>query len=152
MSNKTFYISTPIYYPSGNLHIGHTYTTFMCDAIARYKRACGYDVYLQQTVWLSYPEKPLYQYRIFRPLRGAYAHSAYPGSGTFHSGCKPLDRPEIFQLSALGVYEACPHNALCQYDGFKPSENEQPEIRRFTIPSDNGLCGFPYNSAKSLNS
>ena len=45
MSNKTFYISTPIYYPSGNLHIGHTYTTFMCDAIARYKRACGYDVY-----------------------------------------------------------------------------------------------------------
>lgn len=45
MSNKTFYISTPIYYPSGNLHIGHTYTTFMCDAIARYKRACGYDVF-----------------------------------------------------------------------------------------------------------
>ena len=45
MSNKAFYISTPIYYPSGNLHIGHTYTTFMCDAIARYKRACGYDVY-----------------------------------------------------------------------------------------------------------
>lgn len=45
MSDKTFYISTPIYYPSGNLHIGHTYTTFMCDAIARYKRACGYDVY-----------------------------------------------------------------------------------------------------------
>jgi len=45
MENKKFYISTPIYYPSGNLHIGHTYTTFMCDAIARYKRACGYDVY-----------------------------------------------------------------------------------------------------------
>lgn len=45
MSNKTFYISTPIYYPSGNLHIGHVYTTFMCDTIARYKRACGYDVY-----------------------------------------------------------------------------------------------------------
>ena len=43
--NKNFYISTPIYYPSGNLHIGHTYTTFMCDAIARYKRAKGYDVY-----------------------------------------------------------------------------------------------------------
>lgn len=43
--DKTFYISTPIYYPSGNLHIGHVYTTFMCDVIARYKRACGYDVY-----------------------------------------------------------------------------------------------------------
>ena len=45
MSEKKFYISTPIYYPSGNLHIGHCYTTFMCDAIARYKRACGYDVF-----------------------------------------------------------------------------------------------------------
>ncbi len=45
MNQKTFYISTPIYYPSGNLHIGHVYTTFMCDAIARYKRACGYDVF-----------------------------------------------------------------------------------------------------------
>lgn len=42
---KTFYITTPIYYPSGNLTIGHCYTTFMCDAFARYKRACGDDVY-----------------------------------------------------------------------------------------------------------
>ena len=45
MNKKPFYISTPIYYPSGNLHIGHVYTTFMCDTIARYKRARGYDVY-----------------------------------------------------------------------------------------------------------
>ena len=45
MEKKTFYISTPIYYPSGNLHLGHCYTTFMADSIARYKRACGYDVY-----------------------------------------------------------------------------------------------------------
>ena len=45
INQKPFYISTPIYYPSGNLHIGHCYTTFMCDAIARYKRACGYDVF-----------------------------------------------------------------------------------------------------------
>ncbi len=45
INKNKFYISTPIYYPSGNLHIGHVYTTFMCDAIARYKRACGYDVF-----------------------------------------------------------------------------------------------------------
>ena len=45
MANKSFYITTPIYYPSGNLHIGNVYTTFMCDAFARYKKACGYDVY-----------------------------------------------------------------------------------------------------------
>lgn len=41
---KTFYITTPIYYPSGNLHIGHAYTTVAGDAIARYKRMRGYDV------------------------------------------------------------------------------------------------------------
>lgn len=40
----TFYITTPIYYPSGNLHIGHAYTTVAGDAIARYKRMRGYDV------------------------------------------------------------------------------------------------------------
>lgn len=45
MKNKTFYITTPIYYPSGNLHIGNTYTTVVCDAIARYKKEMGYDVY-----------------------------------------------------------------------------------------------------------
>lgn len=41
---KTFYITTPIYYPSGNMHIGHTYCTVATDAIARYKRLQGYDV------------------------------------------------------------------------------------------------------------
>ncbi|MYL35937.1 methionine--tRNA ligase [Pontibacillus yanchengensis] len=41
---KTFYITTPIYYPSGNLHIGHAYTTVAGDAMARYKRLRGYDV------------------------------------------------------------------------------------------------------------
>ncbi|KRM58977.1 hypothetical protein C5L31_000733 [Secundilactobacillus malefermentans] len=47
MANEkpTYYITTPIYYPSGRLHIGNSYTTIACDAIARYKRASGYDVY-----------------------------------------------------------------------------------------------------------
>lgn len=43
--NKKFYITTPIYYPSANFHIGHCYTTIIADAIARYKRLCGYDVF-----------------------------------------------------------------------------------------------------------
>ncbi|UJL46469.1 methionine--tRNA ligase [Virgibacillus sp. NKC19-16] len=43
-NEKTFYITTPIYYPSGNLHIGHAYSTVAGDAIARYKRMRGYDV------------------------------------------------------------------------------------------------------------
>ncbi|MCH5158790.1 MAG: methionine--tRNA ligase [Clostridiales bacterium] len=42
---KPFYITTPIYYSSGALHIGHCYTTVCCDAIARFKRMDGYDVY-----------------------------------------------------------------------------------------------------------
>lgn len=44
MSKKTFYITTPIYYPSDKLHIGHSYTTVAADAMARYKRLRGYDV------------------------------------------------------------------------------------------------------------
>ena len=40
----TYYITTPIYYPSDNLHIGHTYCTVMADAMARFKRLQGYDV------------------------------------------------------------------------------------------------------------
>mgnify|MGYP001348801716 CR=1 FL=1 len=41
---NTFYLTTPIYYPSGNLHIGHAYTTVAADAMARYKRLRGYEV------------------------------------------------------------------------------------------------------------
>ncbi|MBE6839354.1 MAG: methionine--tRNA ligase [Ruminococcus sp.] len=44
MSKKPFYITTPIYYPSGNPHIGHCYTTLACDTTARMKRMQGYDV------------------------------------------------------------------------------------------------------------
>ena len=44
MEKKTFYITTPIYYPSDKLHIGHAYCTVATDTIARYKRLCGYDV------------------------------------------------------------------------------------------------------------
>ncbi|CAI2566707.1 methionine--tRNA ligase [Apilactobacillus kunkeei] len=43
--NNTFYVTTPIYYPSGRLHIGNSYTTIACDALARYKRAEGFDVF-----------------------------------------------------------------------------------------------------------
>ncbi|WP_308688874.1 methionine--tRNA ligase [uncultured Streptococcus sp.] len=45
MTEKNFYITTPIYYPSGKLHIGSAYTTVACDVLARYKRLMGYDVF-----------------------------------------------------------------------------------------------------------
>ena len=44
MSKGSFYITTPIYYPSDKLHIGHTYCTVATDSLARYKRLSGYDV------------------------------------------------------------------------------------------------------------
>ncbi|MBC2257977.1 methionine--tRNA ligase [Listeria booriae] len=43
--NNTFYLTTPIYYPSGKAHIGHAYTTVAGDAMARYKRLRGFDVF-----------------------------------------------------------------------------------------------------------
>lgn len=45
MENKKYYITTPIYYPSGSLHVGNCYCTLMADTIARYKRLRGYDVF-----------------------------------------------------------------------------------------------------------
>jgi len=42
---KTYYVTTPIYYPSDNFHVGHCYTTVIADALARYKKLKGYDVY-----------------------------------------------------------------------------------------------------------
>ena len=45
MEKKTFYITTPIYYPSARLHIGHAYCTTVADTIARFKRLAGYDVF-----------------------------------------------------------------------------------------------------------
>ena len=47
MSNGKFYITTPIYYPSAKLHIGHTYCTVATDAMARYMR----DVYKRQPIY-----------------------------------------------------------------------------------------------------
>lgn len=46
MSKPTYYLSTPLYYTSGQLHIGHAYTTIVADTVARYKRLRGYDVCL----------------------------------------------------------------------------------------------------------
>ncbi|MBR7188208.1 MAG: class I tRNA ligase family protein, partial [Clostridia bacterium] len=40
-----FYITTPIYYPSGNMHIGHTYTTVAADTMTRFKKQTGFDTY-----------------------------------------------------------------------------------------------------------
>lgn len=43
--SENYYVTTPIYYPSGNLHIGHTYTTIVADVIKRFKKLEGNDVF-----------------------------------------------------------------------------------------------------------
>ncbi|MDU3117558.1 MAG: class I tRNA ligase family protein, partial [Finegoldia magna] len=43
---KSYYITTPIYYPSSNLHLGHTYTTIIADTLKKFKKIQGYDVFL----------------------------------------------------------------------------------------------------------
>ena len=45
--SKSFYITTPIFYPNDRLHLGHAYTMVMADIIARYKKSKGYEVYFQ---------------------------------------------------------------------------------------------------------
>jgi methionyl-tRNA synthetase len=47
MNQKKFYITTPIYYPSGQPHIGHAYSTILADVICRYKTLIGYDAFMQ---------------------------------------------------------------------------------------------------------
>ncbi|WP_455067610.1 methionine--tRNA ligase [Parvimonas micra] len=46
LEKKNFYLTTPIYYPNSNLHLGHTYTTIVADVLKKYKQAQGYDVFL----------------------------------------------------------------------------------------------------------
>ena len=45
MANKNFYITTPIYYPSGNPHMGHAYSSIIADILARFKKMQGFSVY-----------------------------------------------------------------------------------------------------------
>ncbi|GHU26869.1 hypothetical protein FACS1894152_2380 [Bacilli bacterium] len=46
MPKKTFYITTPIYYPSGKPHVGHAFSTISADVLARYKALLGYDSFM----------------------------------------------------------------------------------------------------------
>ena len=77
---EKFYITTPIYYPSGNPHIGHCYTTVACDSIARYKRLQGKDVMfltgtdehgekIQKTAVSAHRPMPFYLLHACRPCR-----------------------------------------------------------------------------------
>ena len=70
MENKKFYITTPIYYPSDNFHIGHCYTTIIADAIARYKRLSGYNVFYP----FGFDDNGLPSERLVEKEQGKKAH------------------------------------------------------------------------------
>ena len=63
---KPYYITTPIYYPSGNPHIGHCYTTVACDSIARYRRMQGLSLihifFKDNALFVMLTARDLYDY------------------------------------------------------------------------------------------
>ena len=101
--HKTFYITTPIYYPSDKLHIGHSYTTVACDALARFKRMQGYDV-----MFLTGTDE--HGQKIFTKL---YEQGdIYKGEYTGHY-CKPC---ESFWTDSQLVDGKCPECGREVYD------------------------------------
>ena len=85
MANKgTYYITTPIYYPSAKLHIGHTYCTVMADAMARFKRLCGYDV---------------------RFLTGTDEHGQKIEKCAAEAGCTPIEYVDSIVETVLRLWE-----------------------------------------------
>ena len=85
MGNKgTYYITTPIYYPSAKLHIGHTYCTVMADAMARFKRLSGYDV---------------------RFLTGTDEHGQKIEKCAQEAGCTPIEYVDNIVATVLRLWE-----------------------------------------------
>ena len=76
---KTFYITTPIYYPSDKLHIGHTYCTVATDAMARYKRLKGYDVMFLTGTDEHGQKIQARRHRIFQKPQTAHMQRKYTG-------------------------------------------------------------------------
>jgi len=82
---KTYYVTTPIYYPSSNLHIGHCYTTCIADALARNKRLRGYDVYF---------------------LTGTDEHGQKIEKKASEAGCSPLEYIDPIVANAKDLWQA----------------------------------------------
>ena len=79
-AKKTFYITTPIYYPSAKLHIGHAYCTTIADAIARFHRLAGEDVFFltgsdEHGQKIQQKAGRHYAYRIHGQNRGRFPES-----------------------------------------------------------------------------
>lgn len=102
MEKKPYYITTPIYYPSDNLHLGHTYTTIVADTLKRYKQMQGYDVFF---------------------TTGTDEHGQKLLEAAQKSGKKPLEYIDPIVDSAKELWKKLD----IRYDAFVRSTDEQHE-------------------------
>ena len=99
---EKFYITTPIYYPSSNFHIGHCYTTIIADAISRYKRMTGYDVFF---------------------LTGTDEHGQKIQKKAMEAGKTPQQYVDEIVLNAIDLWKSLG----ISYDGFIRTTDKQHE-------------------------
>ncbi len=147
---KKFYLTTPLYYPNARPHVGNSYTTMVCDAIARYKRMCGYDVaYLTGTdehgeklqraaaeAGMSPPEfvasKREIFYTLWEQLEISYSHFIY------------TDRADHVQSVQRMLLRARANGYIDKrrYEG-RYCVSDERYISDGTEPADCDICGRP---------
>jgi methionyl-tRNA synthetase len=147
---KKFYLTTPLYYPNARPHVGNSYTTMVCDVIARYKRMCGYDVaYLTGTdehgeklqraaaeAGMSPPEfvasKRQIFYNLWERLEISYSHFIY------------TDRPDHVRSVQRMLLRARANGYIDKrrYEG-RYCISDERYISDGTDPVDCDICGRP---------
>ncbi|HUU14367.1 MAG TPA: methionine--tRNA ligase, partial [Terriglobia bacterium] len=147
---KKFYLTTPLYYPNARPHVGNSYTTMVCDAIARYKRMCGYDVaYLTGTdehgeklqraaaeAGMSPPEfvasKRQIFYTLWKQLHISYSHFIYTDRADHVRSVQRM----LLRARANGYINKR------RYEG-RYCVSDERYISDGTEPADCDICGRP---------
>ena len=147
---KKFYLTTPLYYPNARPHVGNSYTTMVCDAIARYKRMCGYDVaYLTGTdehgeklqraaaeAGMSPPEfvasKREIFYTLWKQLDISYSHFIYTDRADHVRSVQRM----LLRARANGYIDKR------RYEG-RYCVSDERYISDGTEPADCDICGRP---------
>ena len=153
-SKSKFYLTTPIYYANSRPHVGSAYTTIVCDAIARYKRMCGYDVvYLTGTdehgvnieraaekLGITPQDLVDKNYPIFRELWKlldiSITHFVRTTSTEHARAVQALVRRTLHRAGDKGyIYKAKYEGRYCIYDNLYVSDSAEP--------ADCPTCGRP---------
>ena len=124
---EKYYITTPIYYPSGNWHIGHCYTTVVCDAFARYHKMLGEDVFF---------------------LTGTDEHGQKIEKKAAEAGVTPkafID-PLVAELKEIlqgGIFRLVLHALRIVLDGGAAQRRQVPGLRQGSYPRKGGKLFLP---------